>query len=341
MTMIAITTTPANPVRKTRVRHHVNNGQVCHLWAHQSQDWAKGASISFDGKFIKSYGTDIGRIIDSLDGSANCVLIDVRDYSVTTSSHRSSIRYASRHFAQFDVCDLGSERKGPDHDRNFRYYAERVTEQIGKGKRAIKYKVHHYDNALDLAREANAYAAFFGLLWRIDGPVMDDVRNRRNVAHANEANRRAAEDARAAECRAREAERLEAIAPRWVAGENIPMHGYPRTLLRLRGEGDSLTVQTSRGAEFPAFHCRRAFALISACKAAGREWTPNGHSVHMGHFTIDFIDAFGNVRAGCHHVEWSEIERLAGLLGLTVATDPGLEIFKANLDIADDVAIAV
>jgi len=77
-------------------------------------------------------------------------------------------------------------------------------------------------------------------------------------------------------------------------------------LLRIVGD----TVQTSRGAECPLDHARLALRLWRRTIDAGMSWEPNGHAVHLGHFTLDSIGADGTVRAGCHTIKRTELERL-------------------------------
>lgn len=87
-------------------------------------------------------------------------------------------------------------------------------------------------------------------------------------------------------------------------------HGYVPynvpTMLRIRGE----MVETSQGAEFPITHALRAIPLVLRCRERQTAWTRNGHTVPLGSFQIDSIDAKGNVTAGCHGVLFDEIERL-------------------------------
>lgn len=79
-------------------------------------------------------------------------------------------------------------------------------------------------------------------------------------------------------------------------------------------------VQTSRGASFPLAHARRALPLVQHCHDTATAWArvkagpDDGINTHLGHFTLDAVDAHGNVTAGCHHVLWPEIERFIALL---------------------------
>lgn len=87
------------------------------------------------------------------------------------------------------------------------------------------------------------------------------------------------------------------------------------TMLRIVGD----MVQTSRGASFPLTHARRALPLVQHCHDTATAWAfetsiTHAADTHLGQFTIDAVDAHGNVTAGCHHVLWPEIERFIALL---------------------------
>jgi hypothetical protein len=92
----------------------------------------------------------------------------------------------------------------------------------------------------------------------------------------------------------------------------------PRTqyaLLRWRG---GTIIDTSWGANFPVEHARSVYPLLKAYHDAGREYVRNGHSIRLGHFTIDsFRD--GIITAGCHRVQWEEVHACAIKLGIETA----------------------
>jgi hypothetical protein len=75
-------------------------------------------------------------------------------------------------------------------------------------------------------------------------------------------------------------------------------------------------LQTSRGARVPLDHAVKAFRVIKRLRDKGQTYERNGHTIHLGHFALDSIDNAGNVRAGCHTVEWEEIARVATLAGV-------------------------
>lgn len=73
-------------------KHVVSNSQVAHLWANQSQDWARGFSMSFNGNYLSSYRTVIARLLPDKQfrGRPVC-LIRTPFWGPTTAKH---IHYA-------------------------------------------------------------------------------------------------------------------------------------------------------------------------------------------------------------------------------------------------------
>ena len=61
-----------------------------------------------------------------------------------------------------------------------------------------------------------------------------------------------------------------------------------------------------------------ALAFIRKVRESGQEYIRNGHTIHLGHYVIDRIEADGTVHAGCHVVKWEEIERITPQLMCSV-----------------------
>lgn len=104
-------------------------------------------------------------------------------------------------------------------------------------------------------------------------------------------------------------------AEEWRAGERA---NYPRELsngnryvLRVRGD----RIETSGGAVIPASAAPAAWRLIRGHVAAGTGETIRP-GVRLGHFTLDAIHGNGDIVAGCHVIEFAELQRAAVALGL-------------------------
>lgn len=95
----------------------------------------------------------------------------------------------------------------------------------------------------------------------------------------------------------------------WIAGAGSIREcsqEYP-TLVRKQGE----RLETSRGAEVPFKQAVYAFLRAQECRRTGTPWRANGEQIKVGLFALACIDAEGNITAGCHTLEWSEMLRLA------------------------------
>lgn len=72
-----------------------------------------------------------------------------------------------------------------------------------------------------------------------------------------------------------------------------------------------MRLETSRGAEVPFKQAVYAFLRAQECRRTGTPWRANGEQIKVGFFALACIDAEGNITAGCHTLEWSEMLRLA------------------------------
>lgn len=156
-------------------------------------------------------------------------------------------------------------------------------------------------------------------------------------------------EAREAAERERERERYERAQEfrrAWLAGERE--RGYSADGGRLSDEtGGALiratgverdasgaivggTLETSHGADVPLAHAVKAFRFVKLVRQRGETWRKNGRTIRVGHYQIDAIDS-GGFTAGCHRINWGEIERLARELGvLDVPADDSAVIQSAH-----------
>jgi len=76
------------------------------------------------------------------------------------------------------------------------------------------------------------------------------------------------------------------------------------------------TLETSQGARVPLTHALRAFRFLKWCRETGTPWQRNGRTVRVGHYQVDSVSPDGTFRAGCHLIEWPQVEALAAALGV-------------------------
>ncbi len=297
-----------------RTRHVYPVDMVAHLWAHRRKNPLATAAISIS---MGTRSTATGRISPLPDTSTTkrgrAVLFTTRDYSVTTSGHKWAVLGACKHLTVFHV----QHPTDTNRKAQFTEYRERYLALARKYSRARSNKPWILGSLRDLVDEANRFAQFFGLRCRLSLP--DDLSGMVAECQAiekRERERKQREEAkRQRELEARKAEAMGRL-DEWANGGAIDrwaFGGYDLSI-RLRVNGEEL--QTSRGASVPLDHAVKAFRVIKRLKMRGESYERNGHTIHLGHFALDAVDQQGNVTAGCHHVEWAEIERVATLAGV-------------------------
>jgi hypothetical protein len=304
------------------MRHVYPNHEIPHLWAHQSQDEARNStgSLYFDGPTIYSYGSHfpIARHLTNERGE-RAVLFTTAHHSVTTSGHCSAVaRAIPPNIPVFRVPHLRSSWGDlPNHADNVESYVRRISELLGKARRARVNRDWHQREALGLREQLQRYVAFFDLS-SVAIPESDELDTLQAwiTAHEAEEQQRREQVALLAE-EERRREHAEQIR-RFRAGD-LHASYIPglSPMLRVMGE----EVQTSMGARFPVSHARRALAFIRKLRESGQEYVRNRHTIHLGPYVIDRIEADGTVHAGCHVVKWEEIERVIPQLICSAITD--------------------
>ena len=305
----------------------------------------KGCNVFFEGDTIYSYGGHfpIARIVGGEEygkpypKAAATVLFTSKDYSVSTSKHKSIVARACNQYRTFTVPHVSIEDgQGYGqlrHDQNVDHYREVITTAYGKASRAHKYGKHHLveaERAIDAAKD---YIGVFTLpkrarrrieqieALRISQAERDCIVNK---AQQWEANTLAREELRAKHLEEKHA----AAVIEWQAGtrRDLP-HGIRKVYLRKReneikyvspGANQSLlgtvehTVQTSWGARVPLDDARLLFRFAKARQDKG--WHANGETFAVGDFRLDAVNEHGIV-VGCHRIAWNEIDRFAALEG--------------------------
>ena len=104
---------------------------------------------------------------------------------------------------------------------------------------------------------------------------------------------------------ARQEKALKEGVLKWRNGENVSIHHYHKTLLRLSSDGK--TVETSQRAYFPIEDAKRAIRFVNAIVKKGEPWKRNGERFKIGIYHLDTVSA-------CHNVKFEEIERLNNAL---------------------------
>jgi hypothetical protein len=127
----------------------------------------------------------------------------------------------------------------------------------------------------------------------------------------------------------------------WRQGEHVSFYSdaLEFAMLRLIEKDGSPHVETSQGVKVPVqgpVGAAKLFRFLKALKDAGRTYTRNGHTQHIGNFAVDsfspitvagfdpdwiseavakgypqFASQEWVMVSGCHRIKWSEIEDIA------------------------------
>ena len=284
--------------------------EIPHLWAHSAQSEARGrGNIFFRGDIIYSYGTHfpIARHVIGRDGTSRAILFTTRDYSVTTSGHKSRVRRALPTDRPVFYVPNPADTD-PDCEESWRSYQERIRHYASKAARARSNRPWYLRQLESTVSEANQFREFFGLSYAALS-VPRDIKQALADWTEEDKEREAAALAKLKAAQAKALRRARALLGLWKKGKEVrlPYLEGP-AFLRIRGD----EIETSHGARVPLAHAVRILPFIRS----GKTYQHNGHSIHLGHYRVDAIGEDGTLRAGCHVITRDEIERIAEQLGL-------------------------
>jgi hypothetical protein len=323
-----------------RQRHVFPTDEIPHLWAHKTQADARNPqeNLYFKNEVIYSYRDSYPLASHVSNGKDSAVLMRTGPYySVTTSGHASAVRSAIPSSVKvFHVPNVEKNWRysedGPDHETNLAAYVRESQESLEKAKNSRRWGISELNAAFQCLENAVEYARFF----RLPSPRKqfaflpkgNELKSLRAKLSEREERAKAKSEERRAKERARweEQSRIRALAVAeqvelWKQGNPHAYLGYSYsgpTLLRVNGS----EIETSKGARVPVSHAVRGLKFVRSVVASGQEYVRDGHSVHLGHYVIDRIEANGTLHDGCHVIELAEIERIA----------PSLEFLNLNVE---------
>ena len=306
-------------------------------WGGYSSPWGSANGVpfvSFSGNVLSSYRAPIARIVPDVTDKAGrgVAFVTSQKYSVTTSGHVSEARYALNHFRLFVVPDVLA-KYAYEHENNVAHLVAEYQAELARDLRARKLPFWIGDEGSRnryafLADTINNYAGLFGVNlwekqaqwagrdWREDTRALIAAHRARDTPEAI-ARREKTKAKQAKQAQAKQAEQAQERAERVEAWRNggaplwrADLEAMPCALLRVVGD----TLQTSHGATVPLRDAKRLFALISVnMRSLVRGTFPYGFRV--GAYELSSIEENGDVKVGCHTIEYKEAARLAAEIG--------------------------
>lgn len=295
-----------------RTKHVFDPREVAHLWAHQAQ--ADGRSngrgnIFFEGDTIYSYGHHfpIARHIKNKRGQ-KAILFTAKSYSVTTAKHKRFVWGAIPGSMEvFHVANVIDNPKVALLDD----YQTEINELAIKAGRSRQNKDYVLAELKKKSDEFLALAEFIGSKRKPKIPDQKWIDEQKELARKEAKEARERKEQREAAQRQLDKKDFNA----WLLGESnhFPAsyrYGTNTDYLRIEDE----EVVTSRAARVPLDHVKRIVSLVIGLINDGKTYQANGHSIHLGHYTVDRIDEHGTLTVGCHRFSKEELLRFAELI---------------------------
>lgn len=281
--------------------------QVAHNWAHRTGRAHRGFNMYHDDETVWSYGSHfpIARHVTDRNGKA-CVLLTTRNYSISTTSHKSKVLRAIPEGVPIHYVNDVTAKGKLSQRNNYHALVKEREKLLSKASRARNLKEYWLNCSETLRRRINAYTKAFRLGFR-EIPYSEEIHNEIDAARA--AMRRKKDKRNATLVKEWEEKR-----PAWEAGENIRLPHHHEILVRVKGE----EVQTSWGATVPLHEALRVLRFAKECADTQRPLIPQGNQLRVGPYPLNRIDANGTIHAGCHRIPLTNALRAAKLANIEI-----------------------
>jgi hypothetical protein len=292
------------------------NAELPHIWAHQSQGSGRGHNLFFEDGTIYSYGKHFPIATHTTDAhGGHCILFTTRTFRNATNKHLSHTRRAiPQDVPVYHVVDPTH----PVSEFTLDNYRDMVAHEVNIC-RASK-SARNIGHVHSLIAEMRLFKAAFNLKGGVPNPDLE----RENVKHRQWHEQRTerqhlADAARFEKSKKYEIERVE----KFLGISPLPFEvksgmAYLRRTCVVNKSEDNVSeyVQTTQGAEVPLEHVLRVAPIVLALIRGGKTYKKNGHTIHLGTYTLDEITEDGTVIAGCHKFSREEVERFAKEIGV-------------------------
>lgn len=262
---------------------------VAHLWANQLQEDARTptSNLYFNGTEIYSYGSHFC-IAKHVEGA---VLFTEREYSNTTSKHKSIVRNACSH-KNIVYCynPLGS------HEQNFQAWrdeCEGYIEKLAKARKPEKY----IQELEGVKHRAEMYAILFDIAVPESLSVAWAITDKQEVVAYMEKKAEAIKKEKARKLRLAKKKHKEDVQ-KWKNFETYRLYSRGEYDL-LRYNKENKRFQTSQGVEIPLAIGLGVYKRLANSEAVEKILEFEVKEITKKHIVV-----------GCHKVEMKEIEEI-------------------------------
>ena len=279
-----------------------NHNEVAHYWANKVQPEGNGSSMFYHSETIYSYGHHfpIAKHINN-----NLILFTSKDYSKSTSKHKSITRSAIPSEIEVLTVPIVKIASISEHIENISYFIGEIKRYFGKSQRARKYKGAYLQSGLNLIKQMERYLELFRIKSKLPSSIKKSVNLFLNMDNSEimEVIKAEQEIQKKAELqRKKEQEKkFKKLLPKWKNGEvyNLPYNN--KQYLRLVND----EIETSLHVKISIDTFNKYYSLLKIGVSL--------IDVKIDHYRVTKQDS-NLLTIGCHRVPITEIEYIASLL---------------------------
>lgn len=294
----------------------MNNSQIAHNFAHNSQTGKNGSNLFFEhnsdgSRTIYSYGYHFG-IAHIPTPESETVYFTLNNYSNTTSKHRSHVRRAISHmnviYCPLDITQYFKYGKPTKKaiKRSLEWFESSINETASKHINALKYS--YLDSIYYYIKMLETFANAFKCKHLLTGKARKAIYNGYNIeqiealyfspyqieAHKQ---RKRNEIERQKKKEAKKIKEFKSFECNYL--------NTNATYLRLNGE----TIETSKGIKLNDIkQAQTLFNIAERCKRLNKPFTEH---IRVMQYTLDKISENGTIKIGCHTIPYTETETIA------------------------------
>ena len=270
-----------------------NPTDVIHLFAQQSQDYAKCSNVFFYGSKIYSYGYHylMGEFITNKKGQS-AIMINNKGYSNTTAKHVSYLSSATRQYKQFYTiyCD----------SKQVLQQLEILLQKLGNAKKPQKY----ISEALNILDHFNDFLAWFGKPY--DSFSKENLKKIRKIDKLFKASpgRESAEQYAKKKAAAQKAADKKEFLKSLQKFQNFEINYISNNSFSdedfLRINTQSGNIETSQGVKVSIKEAQTLYRIIKAGKDI--------KGLKISNYTV--ISLNGVLQIGCHRINRKNMEQI-------------------------------
>jgi hypothetical protein len=282
------------------------NRELSHAWIHRTSnnESGNGSNFFYEGDTLYSYGNHFACAKDYGD----FVLVNISNYSATTSKHMSYTRQALTHKTTHEVDNPAAYSKA-EHQSNYsdlKARIERVQKQIVRGRDGTQAQNYRYTDLETLIRTANFYTRQFKLGYR-QIPLDFSNDKKESIKRAITAEK------------VKQDRQAKKYLAEWV---NTGANRYKVSqsdIIYCRINDSTQMIETSHGASFPVTDAPLIWKAVTRARKHKKAWVSSHDSdFKAGMYRINKISKTGTLTAGCHTVKYAQMLPIAKQLELEV-----------------------